>query len=219
MRLSAADFAAMDSRYRATLANSLTGYKSANLVGTCDGEGGTNLAIMSSAVHLGSNPPLLAIVIRPDSAERHTLRNLLETGFYTINHVGTGIIERAHQTAARYPGAASEFEAVGLEASWDDEFPAPFVAESRVQLGLALREHHHLAINDTNLVIGEVVLARLPGSAISASGDLDINALGSVAVSGLDTYHAGEFLKRMAYAKPDSPPSVVAATSKECRHG
>ncbi len=209
LRLTSGDFSAMESRYRATLANSLTGYKPANLVGTFNREGGANLAIMSSAVHLGSHPPLIAMVIRPDSAERHTLRNLLETGVFTLNHVGEHMVERAHQTAARYPDTVSEFEAVELEPHWDSEFPAPFVADSPLQLGLELREHQQLTINDTNLVIGEVVLAMLPEGAVSELGHLDINALASVAVSGLDTYHAPQRIKRMAYAKPDLPPRVL----------
>ena len=213
IRLDTADFAAMESRYRATLANCLAGYKPANLVATCSDSGQANVAIMSSAVHLGSHPPLLAVVIRPDSAERHTLANILQTGCFTLNHVGEDMIEAAHQTAARYSHQMSEFAATGLEEAWDTDFPAPFVAGSPLQLGLRLREHHHLEINDTNLVIGEVVLALLPTGAVADDGAADINALGSVAVSGLDTYHSGRLLKRMAYAKPDHPPRVVEQRS------
>ena len=57
MQLDDKDLSAMTSRQRATLVNSLSGFKSANLVGTADAAGSTNLAIMSSAVHLGSHPP------------------------------------------------------------------------------------------------------------------------------------------------------------------
>ena len=210
LRLTAEDFASMESRFRATLANSLTGYKPANLVATCSDDGQTNVAIMSSVVHLGSHPPLLAIVIRPDSVERHTLRNILQTGYYTLNHVDTEMVPAAHQTAARYPHDVSEFGAAGLEESWEIDFPVPFVGEAPVRLGLKLREHHHLAINDTNLVIGEVVLAMLPAASVAADGTLDINALGSAAISGLDTYHRGERLQRMAYAKPDQRPTTLS---------
>ncbi len=211
MRLTSDDFQVMDDRYRATLANSLSGFKPANLIGTCDAAGQTNLAIMSSVLHLGSHPPLLAVVIRPDSVERHTLRNILATGFFTINHVSAPMIDAAHQTAARYPREVSEFDATALNTAWDDSFAAPFVAQSPLRLGLKLREHQHLAINDTNLVIGEVILAFIPGEAVSDEGTLDINAVGSVAISGLDTYHLGHRIKRMAYAKPDHPPRVIDA--------
>lgn len=60
MTLSRQDIQAMDQRERARLINSLSGFKSANLIGTCDKQGLENLAVVSSVVHLGSNPPCLA---------------------------------------------------------------------------------------------------------------------------------------------------------------
>ena len=55
----------LEKQYRINLINSLVGYKSLNLLGTCNMEGVTNLCIISSAFHLGANPPLLGMVIRP----------------------------------------------------------------------------------------------------------------------------------------------------------
>ena len=45
--------------YRLNLINSITGYKSANLIGTRSNSGEENVAIFSSITHLGSNPALL----------------------------------------------------------------------------------------------------------------------------------------------------------------
>ena len=206
MRLSSADIAGMASRERAALINSLTGFKPANLVGTADTEGNTNLAIMSSVVHLGSHPPLLALVVRPGGDERHTLTNLLRTGHYSINHVSADMVEAAHQTAARYPQATSEFDATGLTSEWWPGFGAPLVAEAGIKLAMALREHQRLAINDTHLVIGEVVQAEIPEACVNADKSLDLNAIDTVALTGLDSYHRPTLIKRMAYAKPDHPP-------------
>ena len=85
----------LDSRYRAHFINSLSGFKSANLIGTQDNQGHTNLAIVSSVFHLGAHPPLVGMIIRPHSVPRHTLENILETGFYTINHVNKTIYQQA----------------------------------------------------------------------------------------------------------------------------
>jgi len=206
MRLDSQDIMQMEKRRRAALVNSLSGYKPANLVGTVSGAGEANLAIMSSAVHLGSHPPLLALVIRPGGDERHTLANLLAAGCYTLNHVHPGIIDAAHQTAARYPAEVSEFEATGLTPEWLPGFAAPFVGEARVRLGLVLREHQELAINGTHLVIGEVTLAELPGEGLREDGSVDLGVSDSVALSGLDTYTRPREIARLAYAKPDLPP-------------
>ena len=209
MLLVEADIAAMERRYRAAFVNSLSGFKPANLVGTIDAAGTTNLAIMSSAVHLGSHPPLLALVIRPDQAARHTLDNILERRCYTLNHVADTFIEAAHQTAARYDRDISEFAATGLAEHWEPGFDAPFVAEARIRMGLHLREHQTLAINGTHLIIGEVVLVDVPDACVAADGAIDIEAAGTVALSGLDSYHHARRTRRMAYAKPDLPPRVL----------
>lgn len=209
MHLDKTAIAAMERRERAAFVNALSGFKSANLVGTADTAGGTNLAIMSSAVHLGSHPPLLALIIRPGGEERHTLANLLARGCYTLNHVTREIIPAAHQTAARYDREVSEFEATGLTPQWLGDFGAPFVAEAGVKLGLTLREHHQLAINDTHLVIGEVEHVVLPEGCLLEDGAVDLAAAGSVALCGLDTYLRPEPITRMAYAKPDLPPRAL----------
>ncbi|MGB1140703.1 MAG: flavin reductase, partial [Halioglobus sp.] len=213
MRLSASDIANMPSRRRAAFVNSLSGYKSANLVGTTDTEGNLNLSIVSSVVHLGSHPPLMAMIIRPGGEERHTLANLLITGHYSINHVNDTIIEAAHQTAARYPQAVSEFDATGLTAQWWGDFKAPLVQEATIKLALQLREHRELTINGTHLVIGEILGADLPEAALRDDGAVNLRAGGTVALSGLDSYYRTSLVKRMAYAKPDLPPRTVPEPS------
>lgn len=206
MRLNTDQLRDMDTRTRAAFVNSLSGFKSANLVGTSDDNGRTNLAIMSSTVHLGSSPPLLALVIRPGGDERHTLHNILSTGYFSINHVTASIVEAAHQTAARYDRDTSEFDATGLTPLWREGFAAPMVAEAGIKLGLALREHQELSINQTHLVIGEVVLAEIPPDSLRDDGAVDLVRAGSVALSGLDTYYESVAFRRMAYAKLGLPP-------------
>lgn len=213
MQLDDQHIAALDKRYRAALINAVTGFKPANLVGTADAQRQSNVAIMSSVVHLGSRPPLLGLVIRPDPVDRHTLDNILETGFYTINHVGEHFIEAAHQTAARYPREVSEFDATGLAAHWHDGFPAPFVGEATIRMGMRLREHQELAINGTHFVIGEIVLLEVPDDCVDAEGRLNLVRAGTVALSGLDTYHTARPLKVMAYARPEHAPRDIGPSS------
>tara|TARA_R110000823_G_scaffold27609_12_gene80405 strand:- start:4718 stop:5500 length:783 start_codon:yes stop_codon:yes gene_type:complete len=210
VRITQTDLKSMPRLQRAAFVNSLSGFKPANLVGSVDADGRTNLALMSSVVHLGSDPALLALIIRPGGEERHTLHNIMRTGVFSINHVTADIINAAHQTAARYPQHVCEFAATGLTPRWAQGFAAPLVAEAGVKLGLTLREHQRLAINDTHLVIGEIVVAELDGEWLNTEGGVDLHRAGSVALSGLDTYHAARPLKRMAYAKPDLPPREIA---------
>ena len=90
------DIVMMEQRSRAAFINSLSGFKSVSLVGTINNLGQTNLAIFNSVIHIGANPALIGMIIRPNSVNRHTLENLLETECYTINHINKDIYKKAH---------------------------------------------------------------------------------------------------------------------------
>ena len=206
--LTAPDIAAMASQTRALLINSLPGYKSAMLVGTSDAQGQTNLAIVSSHFHLGSSPPLLAMILRPNTgnSERHTLHNLLETRCWTLNGLSLDHAAQAHQTSAPYPKDQSEFDACGFEAEWLAEFKAPFIKSSPLQVGCLLREHHSLKINGTHMIIGEVQHLRYPDTSQRSDGGLSLSNMGLVAVAGLDSYTQPDAGVRFAPAETTSPP-------------
>ena len=160
-------------------------------------------------IHLGANPPLVAFIIRPDSVERHTLEYIMETGFYTINHINETIYKKAHQTSARYPGEISEFDATGLNAEFRNDFLAPFVAESHISFGLQFKEKIDIVINGTTLMIGEIRLINFPENCLCEDGFLDIEKAQSITCSGLDSYHKTVRLSRLTYAKPDKEPTEM----------
>jgi flavin reductase (DIM6/NTAB) family NADH-FMN oxidoreductase RutF len=200
--LSNAQIMDMEQRKRAQLINSISGFRSVALIGTIDTQGQTNLAIFSSIVHLGSNPPLLGFIMRPDSVERHTLSNIMETGCYTINHINSSIYEKAHQTSARYPKNVSEFDAAQLTPQFKDGFMAPFVKESHIQIGMEFKERIEISINQTSMVIGEIKWIHFPDHCLSEDGFLDIEKAGSITSTGQDSYHTTQLLQRLEYAKP-----------------
>jgi flavin reductase (DIM6/NTAB) family NADH-FMN oxidoreductase RutF len=196
------DISAWEQRFRAALINSITGFKPVNLIGTKDPSSGHNLAVMSSVVHLGASPPLVGLVIRPDSVDRHTLRNIRTHGCYTINHVTSGFYPQAHQTAARYEDEVSEFTAVGLTPQYVEGFDAPFVGESPIKLGMTLVEEVPIKHNGTHFVIGRIDHLYIEAGLVSVYGDLDLARAEVVALSGLDRYFSANFLGKLPYAKP-----------------
>lgn len=203
------ELADMENEARVKFINSLSGFKSANLIGTSSRRNEDNLAIISSVVHLGANPPLIGFIMRPHSVSRHTLENIEETGVYTINHVHTGIVKQAHQTSARYQREQSEFEQTGLTPARYDGFHAPYVEESRLSMGVKLVEVASITHNGTEFVIGEIQWVRTEESAILDDGFIDIEALETVTVSGLDRYHTTSGLCRLSYAKPNREPTEI----------
>lgn len=193
----------MEKQERVHFANSLGGFKSVGLIGTQNKKGQTNLAIIDSILHIGSNPPLFGMIFRPGIVERHTLENILETGYYTINHITENIFKQAHQTSARYDREISEFEITNLNPSYKNNFFVPFVAESPVQLAMEFKEKTILTINNTVLVIGEVKAVYFPEDCLLNDGFLDLEKATSITCSGLDSYHKNTRIDRLSYAKPD----------------
>ena len=185
------------------LINSLGGFKSVSLIGTQNKTANTNLAIFSSIFHLGANPPLIALIFRPSPPVRNTLNNILETNFYTINHLNENIYKQAHQTSARYDDTVSEFDVTGLTAEYKNDFPAPFVLESNIQMGIELKEKIDIVINNTTMVIGQIVQIYFPENCQLQDGFIDLEKANTITCSGLDSYHKTSKLDRLSYAKPN----------------
>ncbi len=194
-------------RYRVHLINSLSGFKSVNLVGTIDNKSRTNLSMVSSFFHLGANPALIGFIIRPDLARRDTLENLRDNGLFTINHVHQEILVEGHHTSARFPPEVSEFDACELDVEYRDQFLAPFIAKSRVKMAAQLVREVKIEENGAHLMIAKIVRIYVPKTCLEEDGHLDLNKAGSVCASGLDTYSEATLIGRLEYAKPHKKPS------------
>nr|WP_315398204.1 flavin reductase [uncultured Sphingobacterium sp.] len=192
----------MEKFYRISLVNSLIGFKPVNLLGSCNIDGSPNLSIISSAFHLGANPPLIGLVMRPQREHNDTLKNIQATGQYTLNNVLPDWYKQAHQTSASYDSGVSEFEKCHFKKLYTDGFKAPFVRESSVRIGLDLKEIMDVPLNGTTIVIGEIVQILLDDLIIEEDGTVDHVKAGSMAIAGLDRYFIPEFVGRLSYAKP-----------------
>lgn len=198
-----------DSRYRGKLVNSLAGIKQAFLIGSKSKDGISNLAIFNSLIHIGANPPLWGFICRPDVVKRDTLSNILETSFYTINYLRIDDAEKAHQTSAKYDSTISEFEACGFEECYQNDFCAPFVADSPIKIGLKLQQKMDITINNTIMVIGSIEYIELEEKYISSDGFVDLEKANTLSCSGLDAYYKAQLIQRLSYATPEKWPIKI----------
>lgn len=209
MKITNENILTFEKHYRTNLVNSLTGFKSANLIGTISKEGKTNLAIFSSVIHVGANPPAIGFLMRPVSVERHTYTNIKETNYFTINHINKDIFKKAHQTSARYDKDISEFDECGLTPEYSETIKAPYVKESTIKIGLKFVEEQEIKFNGTIFIVGEILEVILPDDAVGGDGFVDIEKAGTVAISGLDGYHETKRIARLSYAKPGIEPKEI----------
>jgi len=193
--------------YRANFINSLTGFKSASLIGTINAQGVANLGMFSSIVHIGSDPALIGYINRPIAAAPHTLANIKTNGLYTVNHIQASFLAQAHQTSAKYPDEVNEFKEVGLTEAYIDGFNVPFVKESQIKYVLSLKEIVPITLNATFLVIGQIEQVLIgPSLHPTTDGFLHLDQAGRICSNGLDAYYHTTLIDRYTYAKPGKTP-------------
>jgi len=209
-----AEISGLSRFYRANLINSISGYKAANLIGTFSESSVANLALFTSVVHIGANPPLIGFIQRPVGEFSHTYKNIIRTGYYTINHVHESFVENAHFTSAKFPENVSEFDACKLTVERLAEFSAPFVKESRIKIGLKFVEEIPIKLNGTILIIGRIEHLFIQQDAILDNGNVNLNRVKDVCTSGLENYHKVSPLASFPYARADNLPDFSKPDKK-----
>ena len=196
------DIDAMEKLYKINLINSCSGYKSANLIATQSQDGFTNVAVFSSVTHLGSNPPLLGFILRPNVVPRNTYENIRKTGIYTINHIHQKITKDAHHTSAKYPKEISEFDQTNLETEYKGDFAAPYVKGCHVQIGMHYMNEYLIEENNTILVIGKIEHIHINDDILETDGFINLAKAETAAINGLDGYAIPQQQTRYPYQRP-----------------
>ena len=199
---SKAEIAELNNRYRNNLINSISGYKSANLIGTISKTGTTNLGVFNSIVHLGSNPALLGFILRPTTVPRHSFSNMKENGVFTVNHIAKNQIEAAHHSSAKYPEEISEFDQTELNPVYKNNFAAPFVEGAPVQIACRYVNDYLIEENDTRLVVGAIEGVFIDDKMILDDGWVQLDLGEVVTINGLDGYALPQLIERFPYARP-----------------
>ena len=189
--------------YRLNLINSITGYKSANMIGTRSNSGEENVAIFSSITHLVSNPALLHFTLRPNTVPRDTYKNIKENMVFTVNHVSLAQIEQAHHTSAKYDETISEFDQTSLEPEYKMDWHAPFVKGAPIALGCRYLNEYDIKENGCVLIIAAIEHIFVEDKLLQKDGWVKLESGEVVAINGLDGYALPQLQKRMEYARPN----------------
>jgi flavin reductase (DIM6/NTAB) family NADH-FMN oxidoreductase RutF len=196
------DITQLEQRYRTAFINSLAGFRQAVLVGTKSKDGRTNLAIFNSLIHLGANPALYGLMSRPDTVQRDTLQNILDTKEYTLNYIQASQFEKAHQTSARYERGISEFEKVGFQEEYEQPFHAPFISNAIVKIAMYYEQSIPITLNGTVLIIGSIQHVEIDASIVGTDGYVALAEAEVLISQGLDAYFVATPIGRLPYAKP-----------------
>ena len=187
---------------RIHLINSITGIKPALLVGTINKKNVTNLAIFSSIVHISSDPPLIGFFVRNNKKlRRDTLENISECKSYTLNHIHPKMVKNSHNTSIKFDKDVSEFDLCGFNEDYIENFPAPFVKESNIRMGLSLKEVVSINSSPSKLVIGEITHIFLNEKYLKSNYSIDLQKSDSISVGGLNSYYRNIEFESLPYAR------------------
>lgn len=199
------ELSAMSKMPRLNLLNCITGYKSANLIGTVSKEGISNVAIFSSVTHLGSEPPLIGFILRPTTVPRDTFKNIKETGYFTVNHITSDMIADAHHTSSSYEESISEFDKTNLEPEFIAKHKIPFVKGSPVKLYCKYLNEYKIEENGCLHIIASVEELFVDEHLLHEDNWIQLDRGNVVAINGLDGYAVPKIENRFHYARPDQP--------------
>ncbi len=132
------------------------------LVATVSRAGVANLAPFSMVTILSASPALLGISILPRHGQvKDTLRNLEETGEFTVNAVSPRLAEQAVLASVDHPPEVSEFEACGLRPVASECVRPPRVGASPVSLECRRADVWRIPGSEASFVVGEVLLVHV----------------------------------------------------------
>lgn len=104
-------------------------------IGSRAADGTRNLAPFSFFNAVAATPP--TVIFSPllvDGGRKDTLRNVEETGEFTVNMVSAELAETMNLTSGRYPPDVDEFELAGLTPVDGHKVAAPMVGEAKANL-------------------------------------------------------------------------------------
>jgi flavin reductase (DIM6/NTAB) family NADH-FMN oxidoreductase RutF len=126
---------------------------------TLSSSGVANLAPFSFFTVVCVAPPMISLTIarNPDGSEKHTLKNVRDTGEFCFNVVTEPVWKEMVDSANAFPEGDSEFAETGLTPIPGVKVKTPRVKEVPIHFECKLERVIELGPNRHPLVIGEVV--------------------------------------------------------------
>jgi flavin reductase (DIM6/NTAB) family NADH-FMN oxidoreductase RutF len=168
---------------------------------TVSKSGMTNLAPFSFFTVVCVIPPMISLTIarNPDGTEKHTLKNVRETGEFCFNVVTEPVWREMVDSANAFPAGDSEFAETGLTPLASVKIAAPRVKEVPIHFECKLERVLELGPNRHPLLIGEVVYIHVDPACMT-NGAIDMKKLNPIArLNGFFYATLGNILERQFF--------------------
>ena len=119
-----------------------------------------------------------------------------------MNHITESIIEDAHHTSAKYHEDISEFDKTKLISEYKDNWKAPYVKGSPVQIGCKYLNDYFIKENGTILVVASMETLYFNDELITEDGWLRLDKENVVTINGCDGYALPKLINRFEFQRP-----------------
>jgi len=165
---------------------------------TVSAKGVTKLAPFSFFTVVCVIPPMISLTIarNPDGSEKHTLKNVRETGEFCFNVVTQPVWKEMVDTANAIPEEECEFANTGLTPIPSVKIKPPRVKEVPIHFECKLHQVIELGPNRHPLVIGEVIYMHVDPACMT-NGYIDMKKLDPIGrLNGFFYVTLGEIFHR-----------------------
>jgi flavin reductase (DIM6/NTAB) family NADH-FMN oxidoreductase RutF len=161
------------------------------VVGTYDSAGKPDAMVAAWAGICSSDPPSIAISIRPS---RHTYKNLMETMEFTISIPSTSYMAQADYFGIESGENTDKFAVCGLTPVRADHVNAPYVGEFPVVLECRVIRTFDLGTHPQ--FVGQILDVRIDESALDTEGRPDLSKINPLIfdVTRSEYYTAGRVI-------------------------
>lgn len=145
------------------------------IVGTYDKDGTPNAMNVAWGGLCSSNPPAIAISIRP---ERKTYQNILEKDAFTVNIANEAVLAEADYFGVISGNKVKKFDHVNITPVKASHVDAPYLAE--FPLTLECRVMQVIKVGQHMHVIGEIVNILADEAVLDEKGRVDVTKLKAI---------------------------------------
>lgn len=194
----------MDKIEKLNLINSSTGYKPTYFIATKSIEGNINIALFNNLTVLSHSPSLIGFIIHPSDAAPDSYQNIMETGYFTINHITADMITDTHTTL--FVDDSDERDTLEdyktfLEIEYKEEVNFPFVKRSPVQLYCKFVNEYIIKENKIIHIIASIEHIFFDQTLEHKEGWIQLDKGNMVSTNGIDSYFLSQLINRIPSEK------------------
>ena len=165
------------------------------MVSVSDREGNDNIITVAWAGTVCTNPPMVAISVRP---ERYSYHMIKEIGEFVINLTNKNLAFATDYCGVKSGRDVDKFKEMHLTKEQAEKVKVPLIKESPVNIECQVRECKELGSH--HMFLADVLAVHVDEAYMKENGKFDLNAADLITYSHGEYFLLGEKLGKFGYS-------------------